>query len=444
MYQIRESIEQLYAWLLHRKPTDDEVDTWEAECRKGLSFGKMTSLFLRSEEFLGIREGISNQSILHMHLEKCSGSTFREWLNQFIPRNRTYVYGVDCVSKLEHAQLATGHFSLPFAACRAYDVKATVLRDPVERIVSLYRFARSDVPSFPMDDPARLLNFQDWICLKTPDVLNLIDNLYVRRVTGLFVDSDGTDPMRDMARDALQVAQAQYQGFDFVGDQSDLSVFYDSFSSFYNLPKMSEILRSQYNENVAERHEARYARYPPRPEMSQATLDRLAELTAFDWQIYERYRVPGNVPRPGGAGAAAAVSLVEPGCLPSSAGTSRHDPLVRIRFGKVAVSTQGRVGVVYEVDNLSRRALGTDSTPPLSVGCQILDRHWNLVDYFCGALEVPGRRIPASGRAVLSGEVGLPLAQGTFHLVPVLLRGEHPASEFLLGDSVTIELPVLS
>ncbi len=291
---MRNSIEELYLWLLHREASDEEVDGWALEYARGMSLGKIVSLFLRSPEFNDLRHHLTDISILHLHLEKCSGTTFREWLNNFISRSRTYIYGFDCESRFRTAQFVTGHISLPFAATRSYDVKVTVLRDPIERIISLYRFARSNASNFPPDDPSRLMSFDEWIKCEEGNVINSIDNLYVRRATGFFRESNGTDLMRQDENAALDLAQAAYRKFTFVGDQSNLSSFYDGFADLMKIPRVHKRLQKGFSENVSKTHHLIDSSYTPRPDLSESTIDRLSELTFLDYAVYESYRIPSG------------------------------------------------------------------------------------------------------------------------------------------------------
>ncbi len=52
-------------------------------------------------------------------------------------------------------------------------------------------------------------------------VVNYIDNFYVRRLTGLYVDADGTDPLAADPEGALRTALAALDSLDFVGLSED-------------------------------------------------------------------------------------------------------------------------------------------------------------------------------------------------------------------------------
>ena len=118
------------------------------------------------------------------------------------------------------ADLAWGHYDLPSLLDLDGDApcyRLCLLREPAQRILSLYYFWKGN-----LDEPGRhvrlardngLLGF---LRLREPAIRNEIDNLYVRRLTGLYA-TDAGDPLESAPEQALRAARQAIARLDFVG-----------------------------------------------------------------------------------------------------------------------------------------------------------------------------------------------------------------------------------
>ncbi len=181
------------------------------------------------------------------------------------------------------AAVVWGHYDLP--ALRRLDgdqpcFRFCLLREPRQRILSLYYFWRSNEQeqsrSVRFAHENRLLPF---LRVQDPDIRNDIDNMYVRRLTGLYA-TGSADPVRDAPEAALAAALAALDGLDLVGISDRLG---DSLSVLGRMlgftppartPQVNVQLDAERNALLPVRP---LAREPRTPEID-AELDRLASL----------------------------------------------------------------------------------------------------------------------------------------------------------------------
>ncbi len=184
-----------------------------------------------------------------------------------------------------HRQAAVvwGHYDLP--ALRRLDgdqpcFRFCLLREPRQRILSLYYFWRSNQEeqggSVRFAQQNRLLPF---LRVQDPDIRNDIDNMYVRRLTGLYATASA-DPVRDAPEAALAEALAALDGLDLVGISDRLG---DSLSVLGRMlgftppartPQLNVQLNAERNALLPVRPTAREPRTPE----IDAELDRLTSL----------------------------------------------------------------------------------------------------------------------------------------------------------------------
>ncbi len=87
----------------------------------------------------------------------------------------------------------------------------TLLREPKARVLSLYHFWRSVDPAAIDPDLsfsvslAHRLSLEDFLACDDPMLLDLIDNLYARRLTGVYATGAAEDPVRGTADQAMAV-----------------------------------------------------------------------------------------------------------------------------------------------------------------------------------------------------------------------------------------------
>ncbi len=125
--------------------------------------------------------------------------------------------------RIRYYPLVWGHYDLP--SLRRLDPGRfvfTMLRTPADRLVSLYYYWRSIDPAYlggPQDNPqvraAHQLGLLDFLRCDDALIVNFIDNVYVRRLLGLYAQP-GDDPLHQ--QDAvLDRALTALDSLDFVG-----------------------------------------------------------------------------------------------------------------------------------------------------------------------------------------------------------------------------------
>jgi hypothetical protein len=154
-----------------------------------------------------------------MHIPKTAGTSYRNFFNRFT--NKIYIFGAndDSIS-LTDAALTIGHFGFSFIKEATFTHSFTILRDPIERIISLYRYGRSQSSGWHIDDPVRTLDFDQWISSNIPIVRTQIDSFYARVIT-----EDIVEPFENRISESVALALKRYSSFSAVGDQSDLDPF---------------------------------------------------------------------------------------------------------------------------------------------------------------------------------------------------------------------------
>ena len=121
-------------------------------------------------------------------------------------------------------KLVWGHYDLPSLERLGPErVLVTMLREPGARIVSLYRYWRSfDVALLDPfhNGPVRMaheLDLLDFLRCDDPLLRDMIDNLYVRRLTGLYASEGAVDPLALAPEEALRLALLALDRIDCVG-----------------------------------------------------------------------------------------------------------------------------------------------------------------------------------------------------------------------------------
>ncbi len=172
-----------------------------------------------------------------LHLEKCGGIAAIRWLSgHFHPEQINRDPWRDLPSSFywrappslpedtARFKLIWGHYDLPTLRRLAPDhVTFTLLREPRARLFSLYRFWRSVDPS--QFDPdlsfsvalAHRLSLPEFLACDDPFLLDLTDNLYTRRLTGLYATGAARDPLAENPDSAFHAASLALNRLGFVG-----------------------------------------------------------------------------------------------------------------------------------------------------------------------------------------------------------------------------------
>jgi hypothetical protein len=170
-----------------------------------------------------------------LHFEKSGGVALVKWLSgHFHPAQIDADGNRDASPHLFYRaapglaapreKLIWGHYDLP--ALRRMGggrLVFTLLREPKARLVSLYHYWRAIDPA--KIDPkiyfnvasAHRLPLAAFLDTEEPMMVDLLDNLYVRRLTGFFATGAGRDVLAEVPEAALRQAMAALDTVDIVG-----------------------------------------------------------------------------------------------------------------------------------------------------------------------------------------------------------------------------------
>jgi hypothetical protein len=271
-------VRSVFSELLLRSPTKSEFQSWRAVI-KNHGIAEFIKQIQSCEEKAIISTKIESQKILFMHIPKTAGASFRCFMNRFI--KKTYTAGIDQdPNSLHDASFVSGHFGFAFMKSVTFTHSFTILRDPIERIISLYRFSRANLSGRHINDAALNHDFSSWISSNIPSVRQQIDSFYVRLMT-----DDISEPFETRVADSLPLALKRYSAFSAVGDQSNLKPFCKRVSSIFDINCTSLPL-----DNVSSHLTRSNVNYPSRPKLTQDDRVRLSHLTRYDYVIYNHFR----------------------------------------------------------------------------------------------------------------------------------------------------------
>jgi hypothetical protein len=167
----------------------------------------------------------TGRGVSFLHIEKCGGTALMRGLAPaFHPLQ---IYPDDHRDLPPHLMMRTpaflglhpaqypliwGHYDVPTLQRFAPGhFVFTLLREPKARVLSLYHFWRSVDPAAIDPDLsfsvslAHRLSLEDFLACDDPMLLDLIDNLYARRLTGVYATGAAEDPVRGTADQAMAV-----------------------------------------------------------------------------------------------------------------------------------------------------------------------------------------------------------------------------------------------
>ena len=242
------------------------------------------------KELLYLSSGSRPKKILFDHLPKCGGSTLREYLRKHYPQRKTFfTNGLDPYSSVEKFKqlsqhqrygydLILGHLTNELIAYADPEcLKVTVLREPVERIISHYYYAKRSPEHYLYSKiTERDISLEEYATSELSDELR---NWYTSHFSGLAVaDVDGS-PEAALSR-AVEVLFKQY---DVVGILSD-------FPSFIDMLRVKVGLRYPYDDkkvNVTSRR-------PKFDDISPSIIEKIREVNYLDVTLYECIKSPAG------------------------------------------------------------------------------------------------------------------------------------------------------
>ncbi len=247
--------------------------------------------------------------ISFLHIEKCGGTAAVRFLSRHFHPQQIFdderrdlpphlMFRAPGLSGVDPARtpFIWGHYDLPtlrrFApAHRVF----TVLREPKARVLSLYHFWRSvDPDQFDADESfsvalAHRLTLEEFLACDDPMLVDLIDNLFLRRLTGLYATGADDDPVKAAPEAALARAMAALAGLDFVGITERMDEGMAAFAARLGIAPPAAAVRANV---TAENHDdpSGWFRRVERPALSAAATAALERRTWLDALIYEKAR----------------------------------------------------------------------------------------------------------------------------------------------------------
>jgi predicted RNA binding protein YcfA (HicA-like mRNA interferase family) len=239
---------------------------------------------IKKREFVCHPPATHPRKILFDHLPKCGGSTLTAYLEEHYPR--ASIYSIDGLNPVEsvmqfkglHRQdrygysLIAGHLAnelIDFAdpAC----LKVTILRDPVERIVSHYFYARNDSRHYLHSIIHSSKMSLD--CYVGSDISDELRNWYTTHFSGLPLDVAEQKPEESIEK----AAKVLLKHYDVVG-------FLDNFSLFIDSLRRQANLACEYDGNRVNVGERR----PCVESVPQSSIERIKQVNFLDIALYER------------------------------------------------------------------------------------------------------------------------------------------------------------
>ncbi|ANP46392.1 sulfotransferase family 2 domain-containing protein [Candidatus Viadribacter manganicus] len=178
--------------------------------------------------------GQAPKRVAFLHIPKCGGTTVFQHFKTNIGGGRSgKIAQFDSVNfstlddktleRSRRARFVSGHFGWTALTKTSADAfRFTVLREPYDRLVSLYKFSRakqhSDNPIFSaVFEAAKQRSFEDFCLSKEPELKTLIDNAMTRALADDYYPYSPPEP-----RYVLHWAKQHVDQLDLVIDLADL------------------------------------------------------------------------------------------------------------------------------------------------------------------------------------------------------------------------------
>lgn len=177
---------------------------------------------------------VDDERLVLLHIPKCAGTVVHEALARrfdagAVLKDRANAFHLATEKELARYRFVSGHLNWhDIGRVPGPKQVVTFLRDPVERVLSLYYFWRAHpgplVEKRKLEGPrlARSLGLADFLACEEPIVRHHIDNTMVRRLIGRTVFAGNTALRHRDARFCVETAMANLRRLNFVGFQETL------------------------------------------------------------------------------------------------------------------------------------------------------------------------------------------------------------------------------
>lgn len=244
---------------------------------------------------------VPEQVLVHLHVPKSGGTAVREWLERVLApglispeRHRLPAkLSADQAAGLAPYRVFSGHFDIVDADnFPGPQVRFTLLREPVEQLVSLYDFWRAFEPAYAAENNlvepplAAAMTFDEFVGDPHPLLVPALDNTVVRTFAGLIRTND---PIADPDA-ALAKAIGVLESFDHVGHMRQVEDTADWLRSVLGLPPGAggPVDRS----NVRGEWSLPFLRNVERTVPSPEAIAALEPLVYLDRALFEHFTAP--------------------------------------------------------------------------------------------------------------------------------------------------------
>jgi len=375
---------------------------WKPMLESGaVSACRLPERFQSSPEFAALRSGLAAKKVGFLHIPKTAGTAFTEWLRGLYFPNEVYDNIGTWHPDVAQAKLFCGHLHLSTLRDSGRTHIFTILRDPAERLVSLYRFGRSTLSGWPESDPVKSLSFEEWLKCETPETL--VHRDFYRRIV-LTAEEQGEPSTESRTRLALE----RYAELAAVGLQEELAPFVTRVAQILSLPTTVELAHL----NTAERNSFFVPDYPERPQLSASCRELLTEVTEADYAIYNHFR----------NGKITLADATAPGADAKEQGISLAGSIT-------ARSAPTQVAGPFDLDVvLANRSETPWQSGAMGLHAQWFDAEWKSLPTAASTTPLPSEGIAAPSSREIRLRMHPPDMRGRCHLMVTLATGPTPST----------------
>jgi hypothetical protein len=236
---------------------------------------------------------LKNRTLIFLHIPKCAGNSLIDLLQSHIPRGRIlkgHLLHADApgINKpFDYYRLIVGHNTYyDMSRLPVNPLYITMLRNPVDRIVSLYYFWRSHrdayIEQHNLIGPrmAKQLSLEDFIECDAPEAALNIRNAQAGQFHNGLRGSPGLSD-----EELFETARQRLDECAFVGISEEFDPSIDLLCDLFKWQR-PDTLRCVNDSHVNEQEDPRYEP-TERPPLADGVLERLTELNQADIRLYE-------------------------------------------------------------------------------------------------------------------------------------------------------------